>query len=259
MPEKAPFPARITTACGLVIRDRSADDQAAQAPGLRPGVAGISGTAAAILYLQPSQLGPSPRLASPTSSQIPLTHPRKPAASPAAGFLFFWPPGAACFSSGQSRLPLALGWAVWGCCIQLEEVATKGTAGMMKSLAFSLGSGLLALVFAATANGAGLYHEVFTPPSKRSGELQLGVTWTLWVPDGADKLRGIIVHQHGCGSASACKGGRPLPTICTGRRWRRLVELRPARPLLPAGRQAGLSIVVRSPQRLGQGLPRRAG
>ena len=31
------------------------------------------------------------------------------------------------------------------------------------------------------------------------GELQFGVTYTLWIPDGAAKLRGVIVHQHGCG------------------------------------------------------------
>jgi hypothetical protein len=30
-------------------------------------------------------------------------------------------------------------------------------------------------------------------------ELQVGVTYTLWIPDGVTKLRGIIVHQHGAG------------------------------------------------------------
>jgi pimeloyl-ACP methyl ester carboxylesterase len=37
------------------------------------------------------------------------------------------------------------------------------------------------------------------------GELSLGVTYRLWVPDGAQTLRGVIVHQHGCGEG-ACKG-----------------------------------------------------
>ena len=32
------------------------------------------------------------------------------------------------------------------------------------------------------------------------------MTYTLWVPDGVKRLRGIIVHQHGCGTG-ACKGG----------------------------------------------------
>ncbi len=32
------------------------------------------------------------------------------------------------------------------------------------------------------------------------------MTYTVWVPEGAGRLRGVIVHQHGCG-AGACKGG----------------------------------------------------
>lgn len=50
------------------------------------------------------------------------------------------------------------------------------------------------------------YFEVAYPPSTAPGELQFGVTYTLWIPDGVAKIRGIIVHQHGCGSG-ACKGG----------------------------------------------------
>jgi hypothetical protein len=36
--------------------------------------------------------------------------------------------------------------------------------------------------------------------------MPLGVTYTLWVPDGVRTIRGVIVHQHGCG-VGACKGG----------------------------------------------------
>jgi pimeloyl-ACP methyl ester carboxylesterase len=50
------------------------------------------------------------------------------------------------------------------------------------------------------------YAEVTYPPSTVAGELQFGVTYTLWIPDGVRKIRGVIVHQHGCGSG-ACKGG----------------------------------------------------
>src|SRR5882757_3674131 len=56
----------------------------------------------------------------------------------------------------------------------------------------------------ATATGRTI--EVSYPPSDQAGELQLGVSYTLWIPDGVTKVRGIIVHQHGCGSG-ACKGG----------------------------------------------------
>ena len=77
----------------------------------------------------------------------------------------------------------------------------------MRSLLLGLICGVVVLIAAADlADAAGRYLEVSYPPSAQSGELQLGVTYTLWIPDGVVKLRGIIVHQHGCGSG-ACKGG----------------------------------------------------
>jgi hypothetical protein len=56
------------------------------------------------------------------------------------------------------------------------------------------------------ASAADRYFEISYPASTKSGELQLGVTYTLWVPPGVEKIRGVIVHQHGCGTG-ACKGG----------------------------------------------------
>ncbi len=64
----------------------------------------------------------------------------------------------------------------------------------------------LAVLAAGEACAAGRYLEVSFPASDKAGELPLGVTYTLWIPDGAKKIRGVIVHQHGCGSG-ACKGG----------------------------------------------------
>ncbi|MFA6544257.1 MAG: hypothetical protein WCS99_07515 [Limisphaerales bacterium] len=55
-------------------------------------------------------------------------------------------------------------------------------------------------------HAAGRYFEVTYPPSTQAGELSLGVTYTLWLPDHVQKVRGVIVHQHGCGEG-ACKGG----------------------------------------------------
>ncbi len=65
---------------------------------------------------------------------------------------------------------------------------------------------LVALFGSSSAFAAGTYHEVKYPPSDKPGELIFGATYTVWIPDGAKKLRGVIVHQHGCG-AGACKGG----------------------------------------------------
>src|SRR5215207_9066971 len=42
--------------------------------------------------------------------------------------------------------------------------------------------------------------------SKQPGELIIPVSYTLWIPPGVKPLRGVIVHQHGCGKGS-CKSG----------------------------------------------------
>jgi hypothetical protein len=65
---------------------------------------------------------------------------------------------------------------------------------------------LLACGATSTALAGGAYHEVKYPPSDKPGELIYGVTYTVWIPDGVKTLRGVIVHQHGCG-VGACKGG----------------------------------------------------
>lgn len=87
-------------------------------------------------------------------------------------------PHRSCFFRSRSHL-LGVLWLSWFCL---------------------LGAGS----FLAAAPG-----RVFTveyAPSQKPGELVYGVTYRLWLPDGVEKIRGIIVHQHGCG-AGACKGG----------------------------------------------------
>jgi hypothetical protein len=48
--------------------------------------------------------------------------------------------------------------------------------------------------------------EVHYDGSAAPGELAYGVTYRAWFPGGAGRLRGAIVHQHGCGQG-ACEGG----------------------------------------------------
>jgi poly(3-hydroxybutyrate) depolymerase len=50
------------------------------------------------------------------------------------------------------------------------------------------------------------YYRVRYEASKEPGELIYGVNYTVWVPHGLKTLRGVIVHQHGCGEGS-CKSG----------------------------------------------------
>lgn len=65
---------------------------------------------------------------------------------------------------------------------------------------------LAAVCPAASTLAADPYFTVEYAPSPKTNELQIGVAHTLWMPDGAATLRGVIVHQHGCGEG-ACKGG----------------------------------------------------
>lgn len=52
----------------------------------------------------------------------------------------------------------------------------------------------------------GVIHRLHFPASLRGGELKLYVDFYLWVPDNVRQLRGIIVHQHGCGPGASIGG-----------------------------------------------------
>lgn len=50
------------------------------------------------------------------------------------------------------------------------------------------------------------YYRVRYEASDTKGELPYAVNYTIWVPPGVKTLRGVVVHQHGCGEGS-CKSG----------------------------------------------------
>jgi len=50
------------------------------------------------------------------------------------------------------------------------------------------------------------YYRVRYDASTNEGELAFGVNYTVWIPENAETVRGVIVHQHGCGEGS-CKSG----------------------------------------------------
>jgi hypothetical protein len=55
-------------------------------------------------------------------------------------------------------------------------------------------------------DGDSHYSTVYEQPTEpKAGELQIGVTYKLWLPKGIKQIRGLIVHQHGCGAGS-CRG-----------------------------------------------------
>ncbi len=51
------------------------------------------------------------------------------------------------------------------------------------------------------------YYRVRYEASLTPGELVYPVSYTVWIPPGVKSLRGLIVHQHGCGEGS-CKSGQ---------------------------------------------------
>jgi pimeloyl-ACP methyl ester carboxylesterase len=50
----------------------------------------------------------------------------------------------------------------------------------------------------------GSYYEVSIPPTK--DDKYLSADYRIWIPDGVQKVRGLIVKQHGCGGAAAATG-----------------------------------------------------
>ena len=46
------------------------------------------------------------------------------------------------------------------------------------------------------------YYRVRYEESTKAGELPYAVNYTIWIPEGVKTIRGVIVHQHGCGEGS---------------------------------------------------------
>ena len=51
------------------------------------------------------------------------------------------------------------------------------------------------------------YYRVRYDASEKAGELAFPVSFMLWIPPDVKTLRGLVVHQHGCGEGS-CKSGQ---------------------------------------------------
>ncbi len=63
----------------------------------------------------------------------------------------------------------------------------------------------MARVFAADS---GYFEKVFpAPENPLPGELSMPAEWRIWIPEDVAKLKGVVVHQHGCGEGS-CDSGR---------------------------------------------------
>ena len=63
-------------------------------------------------------------------------------------------------------------------------------------------------------------HSFHVPASKKRGALALFVDFDLWIPPGVNHVRGIIVHQHGCGPGASNAGLTAVDDL----HWRALAE-----------------------------------
>ncbi len=55
-------------------------------------------------------------------------------------------------------------------------------------------------------SAGGKMFQVHYPAMAEPGQLRLSVDYYLWIPTGAKRLRGVIVHQHGCGDGASSAG-----------------------------------------------------
>src|ERR1035437_1572875 len=62
------------------------------------------------------------------------------------------------------------------------------------------------LVSARTTRAAGRYYTVDYPASTGTNGIRLASTFTIWIPDGVSRLRGVVVHQHGAGMTASKEG-----------------------------------------------------
>ena len=50
------------------------------------------------------------------------------------------------------------------------------------------------------------YYRVRYEASQQAGQLSFPVNYTVWIPPGVKTVRGVVVHQHGCGEGSCSSG-----------------------------------------------------
>jgi len=63
-------------------------------------------------------------------------------------------------------------------------------------------------------------YRCYFPASSVPGELELFVDFDIWLPPGVEQIRGVIVHQHGCGPGASNAG---LTAVCD-LHWRALAK-----------------------------------
>lgn len=82
----------------------------------------------------------------------------------------------------------------------------RGAASLAAVLLFGISAAAQAPPYDTFPAADPPYYRVRYEASTAAGELTFPVNYTVWIPPGVKQLRGVIVHQHGCGEGS-CKSG----------------------------------------------------
>ncbi len=84
--------------------------------------------------------------------------------------------------------------------------ATTGLRGIAACLFLSVSALAQQLPYDISPPAEPPYFRIRYDASQIDGELSFPVQYTIWIPPNAAVLRGVVVHQHGCGEGS-CKSG----------------------------------------------------
>lgn len=117
------------------------------------------------------------------------------------------------------RLASAVGWTLWTAASTRPRTCPGSSGGLSAGRCLAARWQGLAILLALSASAPAQqppydvfpkadlpYYRVRYEASTRPGELVYPVNYTIWIPQGVQSLRGVIVHQHGCGEGS-CKSG----------------------------------------------------
>ncbi len=79
----------------------------------------------------------------------------------------------------------------------------KRFALLFLTVAFCLSFVAPSRIIAEDMNGGRYFETTFPAPEKETfGVLPMAAEWRIWIPSEVETLRGVVVHQHGCGSGS---------------------------------------------------------
>lgn len=103
---------------------------------------------------------------------------------------------------------------------------------------------------AYAAEGQEVFEKTFYAPEKPGfGQLAMDVEWRIWIPSDVKTLRGVVVHQHGCGDGS----GKGAITAVYDLQWQELARKHDCALIAPYYKQGSFDCAMWCDPRNGSG------